>query len=166
MWNALWRKISMCPHLYSLNGKTSYRQIWWCLAAARLDVMMIVSLWSLAAALLSRYLSHLEAIRKVQPRISQLRDFSRCCGKTSVRLVNRGPGDHLWILWRRMRNPDTINSLSISLPLPIFWWSISSCRGRVCHLSCIGMDLSYFYRLHMFLFLMITLSQIVWLNKC
>ena len=41
--------------LYSLSGKTSYRQISWSLEAARLDVLMIVSLWNLtgiSAALL------------------------------------------------------------------------------------------------------------------
>ena len=30
--------------LYSLSGKMSYRQIWWSLEAARLDVAMVVSL--------------------------------------------------------------------------------------------------------------------------
>ena len=34
--------------LYSLSGKTSYRQISWSLETARLDVIMIVSLWNLA----------------------------------------------------------------------------------------------------------------------
>ena len=32
--------------LYSLSGKTSYRQISWTLEAARLDVVMVVSLWN------------------------------------------------------------------------------------------------------------------------
>ena len=33
--------------LYSLSGKTSYRQISWSLEAARLDVALVVSLWNL-----------------------------------------------------------------------------------------------------------------------
>ena len=33
--------------LYSLSGKTSYRQISWSLDATRLDVIMIISLWNL-----------------------------------------------------------------------------------------------------------------------
>ena len=33
--------------LYSLSGKTSYRQISWSLEATRLDVIMIISLWNL-----------------------------------------------------------------------------------------------------------------------
>ena len=33
--------------LYSLSGKTSYRQISWSLEAAILDVAMVVSLWNL-----------------------------------------------------------------------------------------------------------------------
>ena len=47
--------------LYSLSGNTSYRQISWGLKAARLDVIMTVSLWNLtdiSAALLPRCLSN------------------------------------------------------------------------------------------------------------
>ena len=80
--------------LYSLSGKTSYRKISWSLGAARFGVIMIVSLWNLtgiSAALLPRCLSNLRAIGKVQTRISRLRNFTRSCGKTSYRLVNRGP---------------------------------------------------------------------------
>ena len=81
--------------LYSLSGKTSYRQISWSLEAARLDAIMIVSLWNLtgiSAALPPRCLSNFRAIGKVYSRISRLRDFTWSCGKTSCRLVNRGPG--------------------------------------------------------------------------
>ena len=45
--------------LYSLSGKTSYRQISWSLAAARLDFMIILSLWNwtgISAALMPRCL--------------------------------------------------------------------------------------------------------------
>ena len=58
----------------------------------RLDVIMIVSLWNLtdiSAALLSRYLPYITAIGKVKARSSRLRGFTRSCGKTSVRLVNK-----------------------------------------------------------------------------
>ena len=54
--------------LYSLSGKTSYRQISWSLEAARLSVIVIVSLWNLtgiSAALLPRCLSNFRAIEKV-----------------------------------------------------------------------------------------------------
>ena len=87
---ALW-----CQGLYSLSGKTSYRQISWSLESARLGVIMIESLCnltSISAALLPRCLSNFRAIGKVQTRISRLRDLARSCGKTSYRLVNRGPG--------------------------------------------------------------------------
>ena len=80
--------------LYSLSGKTSYRQISWSLEAARLCVIMIVSHWNLtgiSAALLPSCLSNCRAIEKVYSRISRLRDFTRSCGKTSYGLVNRGP---------------------------------------------------------------------------
>ena len=80
--------------LYSLSGKTSYRQISWSLEAARLDVSIVVSLWNLtgtSAAVLPRYLPNFRAIGKIQTRISRLRDFTRSCGKTSYRFMNRGP---------------------------------------------------------------------------
>ena len=54
--------------LYSLSGKTSYRQISWSLEAARLDVAMVVSLWNLtgtSAAVLPWYLPNFRAIGKV-----------------------------------------------------------------------------------------------------
>ena len=54
--------------LYSLSGKTSYRQISWSLEAARLDVAIIVSFWNLtgtSAAAVPRYLSNFRAIGKV-----------------------------------------------------------------------------------------------------
>ena len=88
--------------LYSLSGKTSYRKISWCFEAARLGVIMIVSLWNLtgiSTALLPRCLLNFRAIGKVQTRISRLRDFTRSCGKTSYRLVNRGPGETMIRTW-------------------------------------------------------------------
>ena len=42
--------------LYSLSGKTAYRQILWSFEATRLDIAMVVSLWNLtgiSAAVLS-----------------------------------------------------------------------------------------------------------------
>ena len=85
--------------LYSLSDKASYRQISWSLEAARLDVIMIVSLWNLTgilAALLPTCLSNFRAIRKVYTLISCLRDFTRSCGKTSGLVVN---GGQLGIMW-------------------------------------------------------------------
>ena len=55
---------------------------------------MIVSLWNLtgvSAAALARCLSIFTAIGKVWTQISWLRDCTRSCRKTPVRLVNRGP---------------------------------------------------------------------------
>ena len=82
--------------LYSLSGKTSYRKISWSLEAARFGFKLFQSLWNLAgtsAALLPRCLSNFRAIRPLQHPISRLRDFTRFGGKTSYRLVNRGPDD-------------------------------------------------------------------------
>ena len=89
-------KSKLVQGLYSLSGKTSYRQISWSLEVARLDVAMVVSLWNLtgtSAALLPRYLPNFRAIGKVYIQISRLRDFMRSCGKMSYRLMNRGPGN-------------------------------------------------------------------------
>ena len=80
--------------LYSLSGKTSYRKISWSLEAARWGFKLFQSLWNLAgtsATLLPRCLSNFRAIRPLQHPISWLRDFTRFGGKTSYRLVNRGP---------------------------------------------------------------------------
>ena len=86
--------------LFSLSGKTSYRKISWSIEAARLGFKLFQSLWNLAgtsAALLPRCQSNFRAIRPLQHPISRLRDFTRFGGKTSYRLVNRGPGyDWSW----------------------------------------------------------------------
>ena len=56
--------------------------------AARLDVVIMASLWTLtgiAAALLPRCLSNFRAIKKIQTRISRLRGFMRSCNKKELR---------------------------------------------------------------------------------
>ena len=63
--------VSTCKGLYSLSGKTSYRQISLCLDGARLDVIIIISLWHLtciSAAVLPRCLSNFRVIRKSRPK--------------------------------------------------------------------------------------------------
>ena len=85
--------------LYSLSGKTSYRKISWSLEAARFGFKLFQSLWNLAgtsAALLPRCLSNFRSIWALQHPISRLRDFARFGGKTSYRLVNRGPVAFIW----------------------------------------------------------------------
>ena len=79
--------------LYSLSGKTSYRKISWSLEAARFRFKLFQLLWNLAStsAALPRCLSNFRAIRPLQHPISRHRDFRRFGGKTSYRLVNRGP---------------------------------------------------------------------------
>ena len=56
------------PGLYRLSGQTSFRQISWCLEAARLDIIMIILLWNLtgiSAALLSMCLLDFRVIGKI-----------------------------------------------------------------------------------------------------
>ena len=89
--------------LYSLSGKTSYRKISWSLKAARFGFKLVQSLWNLAgtsAALLPRCLSNFRAMRPLQHTISRLWDFTRFDGKTSYRLVNRGPVVHVSVINR------------------------------------------------------------------
>ena len=106
--------------LYSLGGKTSCRKISWSLEAARFGFKRFQSLWNLAgtsAALLPRCLSNFRAIRPLQHPISRLRDFTRFGGKTSYRLVNRGPGlSRLHPCFR------CLQSFPHSLPLATICW--------------------------------------------
>ena len=68
----IWHQAT-CSHIYDVGRwliQTSYRQISWSLEAARLDDIMIVSLWNLtgistAIAMLSRCLSNFRAIGRV-----------------------------------------------------------------------------------------------------
>ena len=106
--------------LYSLSGKTSYRKISWSLEAARFGFKLFQSLWNLAgtsAALLPRCLSNFRAIRPLQHPISRLRDFTRFGGKTSYRLVNRGPGF-------TANYPTNNVSGNRSSELPLCWYAI------------------------------------------
>ena len=82
--------------LFSLSSKTSYRQISRSLEAARLDVIMMVSLCNLtdiSAVLQPRCLSNFSVIRNVVTCISWLWNSTGSCGKASVRLANRCPDD-------------------------------------------------------------------------
>ena len=65
-----WSDSEATQGLYAISGKTSYRKISWSLAAARFGFRLF---------------------RLLRP-ISQLRDLTRSCGKTSHRLLHRGPG--------------------------------------------------------------------------
>ena len=75
---------------FSLSGKTSYCQTSWGIDTARLDVIMIVSLWNLTSIFAA--LSNFRAIKKIWIWILLLRDFTISCGKASSRVVNKGPG--------------------------------------------------------------------------
>ena len=80
--------------LYSLSGRMSYGKISRSLEAARYGFKHFSSLWNLtgtSAAPLPKCLLNFRAIRSLSHPISRLRDFARFGGKTSYRLVNRGP---------------------------------------------------------------------------
>ena len=80
--------------LYSLSGRMSYGKISRSLEVARYGFKHFSSLWNLtgtSAAPLPKCLLNFRAIRSLSHPISRLRDFARFGGKTSYRLVNRGP---------------------------------------------------------------------------
>ena len=94
-----WSTMPVILGLYSLSRKTSYSKISWSFETARFGFKLFQSLWNLAgtsAALLPRCLSNFRVIRPLQHPISRLRDVTRFGGKTSYRLVNRGPGARKW----------------------------------------------------------------------
>ena len=102
-WNPGGREVHFRFLLYKINTLSgplfTNRKISWSLEAARFGFKLLQWLWNLAgtsAALLPRYLSNFRAIRPLQHPISRLRDFTRFGGKTSYRLVNRGPVYYFW----------------------------------------------------------------------
>ena len=129
--------LSLCWHmrlyqgLYSLSGKTSYRKISWSLEAARFGFKFFQSLWNLAgtsAALLPGCLSNFRAIRPLQHPISRLRDFTRFGGKTSYRLMNRGPGS---ISCKRCWYNDITERkswLELHCKCEELYWRLETCR--------------------------------------
>ena len=81
---------------YSLSGRAFCCKISWSIEAARFGFKLFQSLWNLtgaSAAALLRWPSNIRAIRSLQHPISRLRVFTKSCGKTSTRLMNKGPGD-------------------------------------------------------------------------
>ena len=75
-----------------LSGKTSYHQISWSLEAARLDAIMIVSLWNLTR--------HLESVAAEMP-VKFQSDWKSIIPNLAasrlheiLRLVNKGPGKY------------------------------------------------------------------------
>ena len=81
--------------LCSLRKRTAYRNISQSLGAARMNVLILLSLWKLtdgSAAVLPDHLSNFRAIAERITHISRPWDFARSHDKTSLRLVNGGPG--------------------------------------------------------------------------
>ena len=75
--------------LYSLNGKTSYRQASWSLVATKLDVIIMLIFWYLtgiSAAPLPRCLPNFRTIAK-----SKLESRGFNTSRDLMILVNRGP---------------------------------------------------------------------------
>ena len=78
----------------SISEKTSFRKISWSLEAARFVFGIVRSLWNLtgtSAAVLPMGLSNFKAIRLFKVPIPWLRHFTRSYGKTSFRILRRGP---------------------------------------------------------------------------
>ena len=122
--------------LYSLSGKTSYCKISWSLEAVIFGFGLYQSLWNLrgtSAALLPKCLSNFRAIRPLYHPISWLRDFTRFVGKTSYRLVKRGPGNKTNPLsWPRLLHSPSLVAVGLSVgyaPWPPIGWHHSFVIG-------------------------------------
>ena len=79
----------------SLRKMTDYRKISWSLGAARINIMIFLSLWKLtdgSTAVLPDHLSNFRAIAELITNISRSWDSARSRDKTSLRLVTGGPG--------------------------------------------------------------------------
>ena len=124
--------------LYSLRGKTSYCQISRSLEAARLDVIIILSLWNvtgISAVLLPRCLSNFRAIGKVWTSTSLLRVSTRSCGTTSVRLLNRGTGNTLiWIHLNKRKHLAHLHPPAEMAAYITLWNPLPLCLAG-CHIS-------------------------------
>ena len=86
----------------SIFDKTSYRKISQSLEAARFLFRIVRSLWNLtgtSAALLPMCLSNFIAMRWSKLPIARLRDFMRSYGKTSYRVLKRGPDCNCGKIW-------------------------------------------------------------------
>ena len=123
--------------LYSLSGKTSYRKISWSLEAARFGFKLFQSLWNLAgtsAALLPRCLPNFRAIRLLQHSISRLRDFTRFGGKTSYRLMNRGPES----IFVGEKGPwgQIISTIALCKQTIAFTWFVLRNLLQILHWTC------------------------------
>ena len=78
---------ALLPGLYSLSGKSSFRQISWSLAATWLNIMMIVWCSGRDACLFS------ERLKKSKTKSHGFKaSHDLAVRRPSVRLVNRGPG--------------------------------------------------------------------------
>ena len=83
-----------CLLMFNCNGSVS-----WCLEATRFEFRLFQLLWHLTStstAVLPRCLSNVRAIQLSWHPNSRLQEFTIFGGKTSYRLVNRGPGS--WVM--------------------------------------------------------------------
>ena len=119
--------------LYSLSRRTSYRKISRNLEAVTFGFKLFQSLWNLtdiSAALLPRCLSNFRAIRSMQLPISRLRDSVRFGGKTSNRLVNRGPGVMKWWDWSR-------NNTGLNMVVMLAKMNTNGSPDWLCYRLCV-----------------------------
>ena len=77
--------------LYSLSHKTSYHQILWTREAARLNVMMIVTLWNLSGISQPCCRGACQVSERLEKSKPESRGFEGSYDKTSVPLMNKGP---------------------------------------------------------------------------
>ena len=102
--------------LCSLSGRMSYRQLSRSLKAARLDAVTIVLLWNLTGISQRCCRGACQISKWMKKSKSESHDFTRFCGKTSYRLVNRGSGS-CYSLAKRRRHVIVWTNVD-----PVHWW--------------------------------------------
>ena len=132
--------LALLQGIYSLSGRTSYRKISWSLEAVRFGFRLFQSLWNLpgtTVAALQRCLSNCRAKRSLKHPISRLQEFRGSCGKTSVRLVNSGPGADA-----RISGNNWVNDMA-DFPKPDHQTLLYWLRSTVSSLSFTRKDFNY-----------------------
>ena len=117
---------------HSLSSKTSYRKISWNLESVKSRYRLFQSLricTGTSAAGLPRCLSNFRAIRSLQYPISRLRDFTWSCGKTSYRVVNRGPV--VLLVWTRSVS-SAYAHICVVMPA-VDWWKCNRLNTLTCN---------------------------------
>ena len=109
--------------LYSLSGRTSYREISWSLEAARLDVRIIITLnfdRHLGSSAAEMPIKFQGDSKSITPNLAA-RDLTKFYGKISMCLVNRGHGTDILPKLNNTIKQKTVEMM-LSYQQRCSWW--------------------------------------------